>query len=98
MNTISLPEFEGFDWDKGNFQKNWISHEVTAKEAEQVFFNTPLLITDDLKHSKTEKRYMVLGQTDEARLIFMVFTMRKNNLRVISARDMSKKERKYYTQ
>ena len=96
MNTISLPEFEGFDWDKGNLNKNWITHEVTPQEAEQVFFNSPLIVADDIKHSKIEKRYVALGQTDEKRYIFIVFTMRKQLLRVISARDMNRKERKVY--
>jgi uncharacterized DUF497 family protein len=96
MKIISLPEFKGFDWDKGNLSKNWITHEVTPQEAEQVFFNSPLIVADDLKHSKTEKRYVALGQTDEERYIFIVFTMRKYLLRVISARDMNRKERKVY--
>ncbi len=96
MNTISLPEFKGFDWDKGNLNKNWITHEVTPQEAEQVFFNSPLIVADDIKHSKIEKRYVALGQTDEKRYIFIVFTMRKQLLRVISARDMNRKERKVY--
>ena len=96
MKTISLPEFKAFDWDKGNFKKNWIAHEVTPQEAEQVFFNAPLIVADDIKHSETEKRYVVLGQTDDERYIFIAFTMRNNHLRVISARDMNRKERKVY--
>ena len=98
MNNISLPEFEGFDWDKGNLDKNWIAHEVTPQEAEQLFFNAPLIVADDLKHSEAEKRYVVLGQTNEARYIFIAFTIRKRKVRVISARDMNKKEKKVYTQ
>lgn len=98
MKTITLPEFEGFDWDKGNFKKNWLAHEVTPQESEQLFFNAPLIVADDLKHSDAEKRYVVLGQTDEARYIFIAFTMRKQKIRVISARDMNKKEKKVYTQ
>ena len=96
MDNISLPEFSGFDWNKGNIKKNWLAHDVTFQEAEQVFFNTPLIVADDPKHSETEKRYVALGQTDEERYIFIVFTMRKHLLRVISARDMNRKERKVY--
>jgi uncharacterized protein len=94
--TVSLPEFEGFDWDDGNIEKNWLSHQVTPQEAEQVFFNRPLVVADDAKHSRSEKRCMVLGQTDENRTLFIAFTLRKKRIRVISARDMNRKERKVY--
>ena len=96
MESITIPEFTGFDWNKGNISKNRTAHNVTFQEAEQVFFNTPLIVADDLKHSETEKRYVALGQTDEKTYIFIVFTMRKQLLRVISARDMNRKERKVY--
>lgn len=96
METVSLPEFEGFNWDQGNLEKNWLSHEVTPQEAEQAFFNRPLVVADDLKHSLTEKRYFVLGQTDEDRPLFIAFTVRKRRIRVISARDMNRKEKKVY--
>jgi len=96
IDSASLPEFEGFDWDEGNIEKNWHSHQVTPQEAEQVFFNRPLLVADDAKHSRSEKRYLVLGQTDEDRPLFIAFTVRKKRIRVISARDMHRKERKVY--
>jgi len=57
MDIVSLPEFEGFDWDEGNIEKNWIAHKVTPQEAEQVFFNIPLVAVDDRKHLRGEKRY-----------------------------------------
>ena len=91
-----MPEFEGFDWDRGNAEKNGLAHAVTPQEAEQVFFNGPLMVGNDAKHSRTEKRYFALGQTDEDRLLFIAFTMRKRRLRVVSARDMNRKERKVY--
>ncbi len=59
MKTISLPEFVGFDWDQGNIDKNWLTHQVTPQEAEQVFFNAPLLVADDEKHSRKERRMLV---------------------------------------
>lgn len=96
MDTVSLPEFEGFDWDKGNIEKNWLTHQVTPQEAEQVFFNGPLLMAADVAHSRSEKRYLVLGKTDNSRLLFIAFTMRKRRVRVISARDMNRKEKKAY--
>ncbi len=96
MNSESLPEFVGFDWDQGNIEKNWLAHQVTPQEAEQVFFNSPLVVASDEKHSRTEKRYLVLGQTDGDRPLFIVFTLRGHRIRVISARDMNRKEKKVY--
>ena len=96
MKTISLPEFVGFDWDQGNIDKNWFTHQVTPQETEQVFFNAPLFVADDEKHSQKEKRMLVLGQTDKNRPLFIAFTIRQSCVRVISARDMNKKERKVY--
>lgn len=86
----------GFQWDAGNSEKNWLSHQVTKSQCEQVFFNQPLMIGDDKKHSTTEERIYALGQTDNHRQLFIVFTIRGDVIRVISARDMSKKEREVY--
>ncbi len=91
-----LKQCKGFQWDKGNSGKNWIRHQVSDTECEQVFFNKPLLVADDPKHSQAEKRWYALGRTDSNRLLFVVFTIRQNLIRVISARDMNKKERKTY--
>ena len=86
----------GFDWDEANLNKNWIRHQVSNAECEETFFNMPLLVADDRKHSQNEKRYYALGKTDEGRELFIAFTIRDEKIRVISARDMSKKEREYY--
>ncbi|MBI2439993.1 MAG: BrnT family toxin [Lentisphaerae bacterium] len=94
--TATVPEFEGFDWSGGNAEKNWERHRVTPLEAEQVFFNTPLLQGTDPAHSEMEKRFYALGQTDEGRELFITFTMRGRRLRVVSARAMSRKERRVY--
>lgn len=94
--TTSVPEFEGFDWSGGNAEKNWARHSVTLLEAEQVFFNTPFLSGADPAHSQRESRFYALGQTDEGRELFIAFTMRGRRLRVVSARDMSQKERRVY--
>ncbi|QQS47891.1 MAG: BrnT family toxin [Acidobacteriota bacterium] len=91
-----LHQCEGFDWDDGNKDKNWDSHQVTSSECEEVFFNQPLIVEDDEGHSVSETRYYALGQTVAGRKLFVVFTIRKNLIRVISARDMSRKERKIY--
>ena len=98
MNEI-LNRCTGFQWDKGNSEKNCERHKVTRNECEQVFFNIPLIIADDKRHSDDEKRWYLLGQTDSSRFLFIVFTIRKNLIRVISARDMNKKEKDdYYEQ
>ena len=91
VETVSMPEFEGFDWSGGNAEKNWERHQVAPSESEQVFFNHPLLIAEDEKHSGREKRWYVLGQTDGGRELFIAFTKRKKLIRVISSRDMSRK-------
>ncbi|MEE9446452.1 MAG: BrnT family toxin [Arenicellales bacterium] len=91
-----IKECIGFEWDAGNAEKNWLSHQVTKSECEQVFFNQPLLIGNDVKHSENEVRYYALGKTDEERKLFIVFTIREKLIRVISARDMSKKEKRVY--
>lgn len=86
----------GFDWDKGNINKNRIKHKVTSSECEQIFFNQPLLVKDAVLHSETEQRFCALGKTDKGRRLFIAFTVRKDRIRVISARDMSRKERSIY--
>ena len=88
----------GFDWNAGNKEKNSEKHQVDYRECEEVFFNKPLLISEDAKHSLQEQRYYVLGRSDADRALFLVFTVRNNRIRVISARDQSKKERRIYEQ
>jgi uncharacterized protein len=86
----------GFQWDKGNLDKNLEKHDVENWECEQIFFNEPIIILDDPIHSSTEKRWAAFGTTDSGRLLTIIFTIRGNLLRVISARDMSRKERIFY--
>ena len=96
---IDLNKITSFDWDNGNSRKN-DKHGVSSAEAEQVFFNDPLLLVEDTKHSHTEQRYHALGRTDEGRTLHITFTLRQagERIRVISARDMHKKERAIYEQ
>ena len=86
----------GFDWDDANILKNWKKHQVSAFECEQVFFNQPLITAPDEKHSSEEPRYYALGKTDTSRLLFVVFAIRGKLVRVISARDMSRRERRIF--
>lgn len=92
----SLKSTEGFDWDKGNIDKNRIRHKVTAKECEEVFFQKPLLLVSDARHSEKEIRFQVLGKTNKGRNLFLSYTIRNKKIRIISARDQSKKERREY--
>ena len=93
---ISLADVDGFDWDDGNIDKNWHKHGVSNGECEEPFFNKPLLMAEDVKHSNSEQRFYALDQTNAARWLFIVFTLRNKRIRIISARDMSRKERKVY--
>lgn len=85
-----------FEWDKWNRHKSYEKHKVSWIECEEVFFNEPLYVYCDKKHSREEERYYVLGMTNLLRLLFIVFTRRENKIRIISARDINKKERGVY--
>ncbi len=91
-----LSRVEGFDWDKGNIEKNWERHKVSFVECEELFFNRPLVVAEDEIHSSAESRHYALGATNEGRYLFVVFTIRTNKIRVISARDMSRRERRIH--
>ncbi len=88
----------GFEWDEGNARKSVDKHGVSQAEAEQVFFNAPLLVVDDAGHSVSEARFHALGRTDHARRLHATFTLRRTGslIRVISVRDMSRRERARY--
>jgi uncharacterized protein len=94
-NTSNISSFE---WDEGNKVKNWAKHRVSWSECENIFFNDPLFILPDPKHSDKEERYHALGHTNDNRLLFVSFTMRKERIRVISAREMSRRERIVYNE
>jgi hypothetical protein len=91
-----LDEVLGFDWDRGNLDKNWKRHRVAWWECEQVFLNEPLLLSPDPAHSGRERRFVALGKTDEGRGLFVALTIRTRRIRVISARDMSRRERRAF--
>ena len=97
---IDLSKVVGFEWDQGNARKSEDKYGVSKLEAEQVFFNVPLLVLQDARHSEQELRYHALGKTDRGRTLHISFILRSNEslIRVISARDMHRKERAYYDQ
>jgi uncharacterized protein len=91
-----LDDCVGFDWDESNTVKNWERHRVTPEEAEDIFFQDPLVVRGDSSHSSREKRYRAIGRTSRGRLLFVAFTVRRKFIRVISARDMNRSEVKEY--
>jgi len=96
---LDLSSIEGFDWDEGNARKSFEKHGVSQAEAEQVFVSEPL-ISEDVEHSLAEQRYQALGETKEGRHLYVTFTLRDHGrkIRIISARDMNRKERVAYDQ
>lgn len=97
---VDWERIEGFDWDDGNARKSADKHDVSQGEAEQIFFNDPLLISEDTAHSVREPRLHALGRTDTGRFLHVTFTLRNDErlIRVISARPMHRKERARYEQ
>jgi uncharacterized protein len=95
---VDFSSIVGFEWDKGNSQKSAQKHDVHPSEAEEIFFNAPLIISDDEKHSSNEKRYLAYGVTNKKRFLTVIFTLREKEtlIRVISARDQHRKERSVY--
>ena len=97
---IDLEQIVGFDWDEGNARKSADKHDVSQAEAESIFFNDPLILVEDLRHSDHEQRFNALGKTGQSRLLHVTFTLRRSGttIRVISARDMHRRERRFYEQ
>jgi hypothetical protein len=96
--VIDLNSIVGIDWDEGTQEKSWIKHHVVTSECEETFFNLPLLLETDPSHSQAGSCYFVLGQANSGLYLIIAFTLRSENIHVISARDMSKKERTIYEQ
>lgn len=87
-----------FDWNKGNKEKNWEKHQVDFRECEEIFFNKPVKFFPDPKHPKKEKRFVVYGITNKGRKLTIVFVFRNKKIRAVSARSISRKERRIYEQ
>jgi uncharacterized DUF497 family protein len=94
--TEDLAKCRGFQWDEGNAEKNWVKHHVSRGETEQVYFNRPLVVVAGEQRAESTPRYYALGQTDTGQLLFIVFTIREELICVISARPMSRRERRVY--
>ena len=96
FDCLDLERLVGFDWDDGNIYKNEDKHALNYKLIEEIFFNEPLLVVEDFGHSNGECRCIAFGRDDKNSKIMVVFTTRDNLIRVISAREMTKKEKKFY--
>ena len=96
MIVPDFPDIEGFDWDFANVHKSLKRHNVSTVECEQVFFNEPFLIYEDAEHSINELRYYSLGVTNQYRHLTIIFTIREQKIRPLSARPMTKNEVKSY--
>ncbi|MBI5122424.1 BrnT family toxin [Candidatus Roizmanbacteria bacterium] len=95
-NELDFTKIDGFEWNEGNVNKNWVRHLTSCEEAEEIFVNLPKILLVDKKHSTVEERFIILGRTDKNRRLIVSFTIRNNKFRIISARDMNKKERRKY--
>lgn len=93
---MKMPVPLSFDWNEGNQEKNWKKHKVGYKEAEEIFLNKTLKTFPDPKHSQAEQRYLALGATNQGRKLTIIFLIRNEKIRIISARDQSRKERMKY--
>ena len=85
-----------FQWDAGNHDKNWIKHRVTNAECEEAFFDPHKRLSYPTLHGERETRHVLIGYAAAKRLLFVVFTIRGHTVRVISARDVHKRERRLY--
>src|SRR5262245_59882359 len=93
---VSEKNIVEFEWDAGNSAKNWDRHRVSVKETEEAFFDGRKLFLTDIQHSYHEHRFIIIAKTESGRLLFIVYTLRKENIRVISARDANRKEERAY--
>ena len=86
------PKVIEFDWDKGNLDKSYRKHGISSKETEEVFVSEEFFVIPDVKHSQAETRFIGLGQTITGKKLLVIFTMRQNKIRIISARRIHRKE------
>jgi uncharacterized DUF497 family protein len=93
---LKLAKYIGFDWDSGNVDKSYYKHGIAPNEAEEIFFDSKALIVEDNEHSRNELRYWIIGQTNNKKMLIVVFTIRGKKIRIISARKANKKEKERY--
>ncbi|OGM21708.1 hypothetical protein A2714_05435 [Candidatus Woesebacteria bacterium RIFCSPHIGHO2_01_FULL_38_9] len=96
MLVPDLSKIKGFQWDKGNVEKSYLKHGISIKKAEEIFLDVKLLLLEDIKHSQKEERFIAIGETIQNKILFAVFTVRGDKVRIISIRNANKKERIQY--
>lgn len=94
--TMVKSQIREFEWDEGNIDKSYLKHGITPNEAEEIFLDEELVVLDDVKHSQDEERFIAIGKTFTSKVLFVVFMMKKEKIRIISARTANKKERRHY--
>ncbi len=93
---INFEKIEGFDWDRGNIDKNLLKHGINCREAEEIFLDINGIHLEDNKHSLKEQRLAIIGKTFSNKILIAIFTVRKNKIRIISVRNVNKKEKSLY--
>jgi uncharacterized DUF497 family protein len=96
QHVIDIPEPIEFEWDAANKEKIWLKHRVSVEECEEAFMANLVFTQPDELHSGPEDRYILISKTKKDRYLFIVYTLRKHKVRVISARSMHKKEIAFY--
>lgn len=85
-----------FEWDQDKADANLKKHRVRFEEAESVFYDSLSMTIPDPDHSIDEHRFIDIGTSENNRLLVVVYTERKDRIRIISARRATKSERKKY--
>jgi uncharacterized DUF497 family protein len=87
-----------FEWDESKAAANLKKHGISFEEAKTVFNNPLAVIFDDEIHSIDEQREIIIGHSQNNRLLLVCFTQRAHNTRIISARLATRREREDYEQ
>jgi hypothetical protein len=93
---INFEKIDGFDWDSGNIEKNLVKHGISCQEAEEIFLDINAIHLEDNKHSVKEQRFARIGKSFSGKILIAFFTIRKNKIRIISVRNVNKKENNLY--
>jgi hypothetical protein len=85
-----------YEWDANKAIKNLAKHGVSFAEAKTIFDDPLYVDFYDLDHSEDEERYLIVGESNRGRLLIVSYTERRESIRIISAREVTKSEREAY--
>ncbi|WP_103668029.1 BrnT family toxin [Pseudanabaena sp. BC1403] len=85
-----------YEWDENKAVKNLAKHGVSFSEAKTIFDDPLYVDFYDLDHSEDEERYLIVGESNRGRLLIVSYTERRESIRIISAREVTKSEREAY--